>query len=63
MFGIGGNSLLGDIEAGLCEGEGVERVVDTVSEKVPSDGRAELGFVVDSFAFVSAAASSIVPVW
>jgi len=54
--------LLGDIETGLWDGEGVE-CVETVSEKAPSGGRVEMGLVVDSFAFVSAAASSIVPLW
>ena len=53
---------MGDIEAGLWDGDGVE-CVDTVSEKAPSDGWVDVGLVVESFAFVSAAASSIVPVW
>jgi hypothetical protein len=54
--------LLGDIETGLWDGEGVEWE-ETVSEKATSDGRVEVALVVDSFAFVSAAASSIVPLW
>ena len=61
-LGMGGSSLLGDMEIGLCDGEGVE-CVETVSEKAPSDGRVEGGLVVESFALVSAAASSMVPVW
>lgn len=54
--------MLGDIATGLWDGEGVE-CVETVSEKATSDGRSELRPVVDSLAFVSAAACSIVPVW